>query len=121
MGWLRDGIASGRIPKSDALTPERVAFLSVYLALQPAERAQRHPCVTLHRSVIRVLTTGQTLTLNGKVSVKYEPVRGTASPPRLLQPGNYVAVAGPLRLRLSPPSASDAYGLWVNGLHPFVS
>ncbi|MDQ1380507.1 MAG: hypothetical protein QOJ71_1226, partial [Actinomycetota bacterium] len=104
MGWLRDGIASGRIPRPGALTPARVAFLSVYLALQPEERPQRHPCVTLRRTVIRVLTAGQTFTLHGKLTVEYEPVGGTASPSRLLEPGSYAAVAGPLRLRVSPAS-----------------
>jgi hypothetical protein len=107
MGWLRDGIASGKIPKPDSLTPGQVAAFSLN-ALQPAAAAPRHPCVSLNHSVIRVLTPGQKLTLKGAVSIQYVPIRGTASQAHRIQPGTYVAVAGPLRLRLSPASPSDA-------------
>jgi hypothetical protein len=107
LGWMRDGIASGRIPKPDPLTPENVAVYSLYFALQAAPPGRETSCVTVHRTVIRVLTAGQTLALKGPVSVKYVPVGGVASSARLLRPGNYIAVAGPLRLRLSPASSSD--------------
>lgn len=108
IGWLRDGIASGRIPAPDLLTPAKVAVFTLDLALQPAVRARQQPCVALDHTIIRVLATGHALTLNGAVSVEYEPIGATASPPRLLKPKTYVAVAGPLRLRLSPASPNEA-------------
>ncbi|MCU1465612.1 MAG: hypothetical protein JWM72_1540 [Actinomycetia bacterium] len=107
LGWMRDGIASGRIPKPAVLTPANVATYSLYFALQAAPPRREYPCVTLHRAVIRVLTAGRTLALKSAVSVRYVPVGGVASSARLLQPGNYTAVAGPLRLRLSPASPRD--------------
>jgi hypothetical protein len=108
MGWLRDGIASGRIPEPKLLTPTRIAVLSLQVALRPAGQAIQHPCVALDHTIIRVLTTGHALTLNAAVSVEYAPVGETASPARLLRRGTYVAVAGPLRLRLSPASPNEA-------------
>ncbi|MDP9335332.1 MAG: hypothetical protein M3Q30_18780 [Actinomycetota bacterium] len=109
MGWLRDGIASGRIPEPKPLTPEYVAFRTLGLALQPARSVTRRPCLGLPKPVVRVLATGQVLMVkSGTVLVSFEPLGGAASPARLLHPGTYVAVAGPLRLRLSPVSANEA-------------
>jgi hypothetical protein len=109
MGWLRDGIASGRIPGPKPLTPEYVAFRTLDLALQPVSSVTPRRCLSLRKPVVRVLATGQVLTVEGgEVSVSLEQLGGAASPARLLHRGTYVAVAGPLRLRLSPASANEA-------------
>jgi hypothetical protein len=108
IGWLRDGVASGRVPAPNEMTPAYVAARTLDLALQPARPAEQRPCAAVARAVTRDLTTGQAFTVKrGSVSVAYEPLAGAASPPRRLRPGSYVAVAGPLRLRLSPELARD--------------
>jgi hypothetical protein len=109
MGWLRDGVASGRIPEPSGLTPTYVESRTLDLALQPASSATERPCVGLLKPVVRVLATGQVLTVkSGSILVALELRGGAPSPTRLLHPGNQVAVAGPLRLRLSPAPANEA-------------
>jgi hypothetical protein len=109
MGWLRDGIASGRIPEAKPLTPKYVALRTLDLALQPARSVTQRPCLGLLEPVVRVFATGKVVMVkSGTVLVSFEPLGGAASPARLLHPGTYVAVVGPLRLRLSPGSANEA-------------
>ena len=108
MGWLRDGIASGRIPEPKPLTPTYVVARTLDLALQPASSVTRRPCPRLLKPVVRVLATGQVLMVKrGTVLVSLEPLSGAASPARLLHPGTHIAVAGPLRLRLAPVFANE--------------
>jgi hypothetical protein len=109
IGWLRDGVASGRIPAPSDMTPVYVAARTLDLALQPVSTARPRPCRGLLDPVVLLLATGDTLTVKGgAVLVSLVPIGAAHSPPRRLEPGIVLAVAGPLRLRLSAASGNSA-------------
>jgi len=102
IGWLRDGIASGRVPAPAPMTPSYVAARTLDLALQPTGTAPARACQGLREPLVVLLATGEILTVKSHaVLVSIVAPGGTVSPPRRLQRGTHVAVAGPLRLRLS--------------------
>jgi hypothetical protein len=111
VGWLRAGVASGRVPRvrPDKMTPAFIAARSVSLALQPAPSAHLRSCRRVSPGTTRVLTRDEHVVVrSGEVSVVYQVPGGTASSSRRLKPGTYVAVAGPLLLRVAPAAPGDA-------------
>lgn len=114
VGWLRDGVASGQVPAPSPMTPTYVAARTLDLVLQPSSAATARPCRRLLKPLFLILATGQILTVKTDAAlVSLAPLGGTASPPRRLQRGTVVAVAGPLRFRLSAaPGDAAAVVCW---------
>jgi hypothetical protein len=106
LGWLIDSEPSGRIPKPPARLPARtIAGETLALALAPASTPRRSPCVVLVHPIVRTLQQGELLTLRtGKALIVYVPATGPASPSEPIAPSTLVALAGPLRLRITPAS-----------------
>ena len=89
-------------PGPDHLTPQDEATLTVQMALAPFDGAATGPCAAVEAPTVHVVEKDQVMTVrDGDVSVVYESA-ATASRPRELRPGSYVALAGPLTLRLTP-------------------
>jgi hypothetical protein len=111
VGWLRAGVASGRVPRARPMkmTPAFIAARSLDLALQPAPSERLGSCRRFSPGTTRVLTRDEPFAFrSGDVSVVYQVPGGTASSSRRLKPGTYVAVAGPLVLRVAPAAPEDA-------------
>ncbi|HYL51600.1 MAG TPA: hypothetical protein VEZ15_06500, partial [Acidimicrobiia bacterium] len=101
-------VPSGRIPEPPAHTPAAsVANVTLALALAPANTRQSTHCEALLRPVLRTLDKGERLTLRGSnATVVYLPDRYPASAPKRIAPATFVALAGPLRLRIAPARSS---------------
>jgi hypothetical protein len=103
LGWLRDNVASGRIPSPGPTSPHEAATEALNLALQDtAGDAQRSFCRTLTGSAVIIVRNGESLTLKrGTANVVYLPGAEVQSLARPL-PTNVtlVALAGPLRIRI---------------------
>jgi hypothetical protein len=103
LGWLVDALSTGRLPTAKALNPSRAATETVSLVLAPTHRGNTNICRHLVMPIVRVLDEGQLLTLQaGKSDVIIVAASGAQSRPVPLPVGTYVALAGPLRLRLVP-------------------
>lgn len=104
VGWLRAGVASGRVPAAPfEMTPAFVASRSLDLALQPLPPRRLRPCRPLSPGTTRLLTRDEPFSVfSGDVSVVYQLPNRAASTSRRLTAGTYVAVAGPLVLRVAP-------------------
>jgi hypothetical protein len=66
IGWLRDGVADGRIPTPDRVAPLTSATANLRLSLLQSKRrpAPLH-CSALRAPVTRTLTAGQSIVFNG--------------------------------------------------------
>jgi hypothetical protein len=108
LGWLVDATASGRVPSPDHLTPQDQATLTLQLALAPSDGASTSRCTRIQGPTTKVLDKGQVMTVrDGDVSVVYES-SPTESRPRRLHPGTFAALAGPLKVRLTPVQSAEA-------------
>jgi hypothetical protein len=105
MGWLLDGVASGRIPEPD-VTLSRQATTSLWIALRQVRTASSPvPCTPLQAPVERRLLAGESFDFaQGTVEVVLvhdgvasEPVRYVARTPSRME-----ARAGPLDLQIRP-------------------
>jgi hypothetical protein len=111
VGWILDGVASGRVPDPGPIDPVDAATTSLALALRqsPFGRA-KEPCQTLGSPVTRRLEKSESIGIDGgTLAVVYLPDAGDASRPRRFNGANgprLVAKAGPLMLRISPVSGS---------------
>jgi hypothetical protein len=110
LGWLLDGVSSGRVPAPKHMTPDYVASETLRLTLRrslaPSKIAEAGSCSTLSGPTMLTLNKGDPLTLrSGRASVVYESSLGR-SRPQGLSTGTVVAVTGPLELRLTPTSSS---------------
>jgi hypothetical protein len=110
VGWLRAGVASGRVPRAPIkMTPAFIAVRSRDLALQPAPSQHLRSCRRVSPGTTRVLSRDEPFrVLSGDVSVVYQVPGGAASSSRRLDSETYVAVAGPLLLRVAPGAPGDA-------------
>ena len=103
LGWLLDSLPSGRIPAAPPLTPTATATETLTLALQRTLAQPLGNCVTVTRPITRVLGKGDVLGVRSHaVDVVYLPAVGVSSLPRRLPVGSFVALAGPLSLRIVP-------------------
>lgn len=106
LGWLVDALSTGRLPTAKALNPSRAATETVRLVLAPTHRANTNPCRQLVMPIVRVLDEGQLLTLRaGNSDVIITTASGAQSRPVPLPIGTYIALAGPLRLRVAPSAS----------------
>jgi hypothetical protein len=111
LGWLIDSLPSGRIPQPGPRAPVAISNQTLALALAPSNTLQTTPCQALLRPVTLALQKGRRLTLHGgNATVVYLPDQGVPSAPAPITPSTFVALAGPLRLRVTPANS--------NGDHP---
>jgi hypothetical protein len=120
MGWLRAGVASGRIPApAHAPDAELVATDRLRLALMQIETPRRGSCPALTGPVDRRPDRGDRLAI-GNGAVRVQAVDGSVPRGVPLVFGNallgqgpkdheLIAVAGPLRVRISPVPGKPAY------------
>jgi hypothetical protein len=120
MGWLRAGVGSGRIPApAHAPDAQLVATDQLRLALMQVETPRRGPCAALRGPVDRRLERGERLRI-GNGAVRVQALDGSVPRGVPLSFGNallgqgpkdhdLVAVAGPLRVRISPVPGKPAY------------
>jgi hypothetical protein len=105
IGWLLDGVASGRVPPPGPIDPTDAATLTLRLALHQSRPPTSNACEDLPEPAIRRLDKGQSIGIDGgAVRVSYVPEGSHESRPILVNPGygrTLVALAGPLNLRLS--------------------
>jgi len=110
VGWLLDTLPSGRLPAPPHLTQNNAAALTLSLALVPAALKQgatgSASCENLRTPTVRILDKADRLTLRrGGAIITYLGPTGGRSLPTRFQPGTYVALAGPLRLRVAPSAS----------------
>jgi hypothetical protein len=112
LGWLIDGVRSGRVPAPPATPKIDLATETLKLALRPSPEPRRK-CVDVGRPTARVLQKGEGFSVSrGTVSVVYVPATGPASRPvkfnrTLVGSLNLEASVGPLRLVLNPSPATN--------------
>ncbi|MCU1467264.1 MAG: hypothetical protein JWM72_3192 [Actinomycetia bacterium] len=119
LGWLLSGARSGRVPRPRTVAPADFSTETLRLALGQRSRPLRTACRPLPGPVVRVLEKEQALTLKTtSVTVIYLPPAGAPSRPLPVSmsltglspselvdrvrhgPLTFVALAGPLRLRI---------------------
>jgi hypothetical protein len=118
LGWLIDGIASGRVPRPNSLAPVKVATATLRLALVQSDLPRAAPCAVRRSAMVRDLEKGQSITVKAKSvtvvylapdgaesrRVSFTQILGSAPSVTLL------ALAGPLRLRIMVPDGVVACG-----------
>jgi hypothetical protein len=108
LGWLIDGVRSGRVPAPKSPTRAEFATTTLKLALATTTHVRVDPCVSLRGPTERVLRNGESITLaRGNATIVYLPPSSPPSRPlrfnkSLTGPLTMVALAGPLRLRITP-------------------
>jgi hypothetical protein len=115
LGWLIDGVASGRVPKPAPAPAVRSAIAdateTLGLALAPGARITNQTCVSFAVPSTHLVRKADILAVEGApLDVRYVATDGSRSLPRRLRAGNYVALAGPLQLVLAPIGARPAAG-----------
>lgn len=73
MGWLRDGVRSGRLPKPRPSTPREEATINLRLSLEEVDGSDGRRCQALPGSARRTLRAHQSLVVHGRVSVQLLP------------------------------------------------
>jgi hypothetical protein len=107
LGWLIDGVHSGRVPAPQSATSQDVATVTLQLALMQTTDSQDAPCSAHAAAVERVLQKGQSITVETRtVKVVYRPPEGAPSRPvvfgsRFAGSVTLIALAGPLPLRIT--------------------
>ncbi len=115
LGWLIDGVRSGRVPAPRSATRGDVATVTLKLALTTSTDARVDPCIALRGPTERVLQKGESITLaRGTATVVYLPPGGVPSRPVAFSDPfkgsasvTLVASAGPLRLRVTPTPSNN--------------
>jgi hypothetical protein len=112
LGWLIDGIDSGRVPLPRSREPAEVATETLRLALVRLKSRPAASCAPETNPLVRVFNKGQSITLKtASATVVYLPPASAPSRPityRRIEPSpslTLLALAGPLRLRISTDSA----------------
>jgi hypothetical protein len=111
VGWILDGVASGRVPDPGPIDPVDAATTSLALALRQSPKGSaKEPCQTLKSPVARRLEKGESMGIDGgTLEVVYLPETGDASHPLRFNGADrprLAAMTGPLTLRLSPVPGS---------------
>ncbi|MFL6241696.1 MAG: hypothetical protein ACJ73V_01550, partial [Acidimicrobiia bacterium] len=106
IGWLLDGVASGRVPDPGPIDSVAAANATLGLALHQSHANKgAKPCQKLRSPVTRRIAKDQSIGISrGVLLVVYLPDGGRASLPRRIDARKgqkLVALAGPLTLRLS--------------------
>jgi hypothetical protein len=114
IGWLRDAARSGRLPAPRPSTPIELLTNRLRLSLDQRNAARSRSCPPLGAApIVTRLAKGQMLAVHGAIFVQLlagapiiasQAVLFGATPLAGLNDHTLVAVAGPLRLRISPVS-----------------
>lgn len=110
VGWLLDGVASGRVPSARPPTPVEARTNRLRLSLMELDERSGYHCRGLRTPTTVRLARGDKVGVIGKVAVVLVTGPSLGSTPvlfgyGLLNPGlshTLVAVAGPLTLRIAP-------------------
>lgn len=111
LGWLRAGVASGRVPKTRRSTPLEDRTNQLRLSLMELDQPSGLPCHALAAPVVRTFAVGDRIGLVGTVRIVLLGNKGgSRSSPvpfgaALLNPTlvhTLVVVAAPLRLSIAP-------------------
>jgi hypothetical protein len=103
MGWLLDGIPSGRVPDPGPLSPYERANQTLILAVRPSGGVPTLRCRPLRAASERVLVKGDALrAASGRVDVTYLAPGGARSASIRLASKPMLVFAGPLRVQLVP-------------------
>ncbi|HYL52798.1 MAG TPA: hypothetical protein VEZ15_12570, partial [Acidimicrobiia bacterium] len=117
IGWLLDGVESGRIPATRALTPAELANNTLRLSLEQVDGPHRSSCVPLHSAIDLRLGRGQSISVQGSVGVQLLADATHARTQSLPFGASLVATAptfvlrsvvGPVNLRIRPQSFTAA-------------
>ena len=104
LGWLVD--SAGRIPNPPHIDPTLLATEELRFFLLPKVVTTPVKCVAAPKASTRVLEKQDTLTIEGgSAYVRYVPPGRARSLVETLKPGSYVALAGPMRLRILPATS----------------
>jgi hypothetical protein len=110
LGWLLDGVASGRIPKPANITPVDAATATLQLALnQQADPFHTKACRNAITALEVRLSGSEAIGIHGVVRVAYITPAGVRSRPVTFKPDNRVftkgglALPGPRLVALSGP------------------
>jgi hypothetical protein len=105
IGWLLDGVASGRIPDPGRIDRTDAATWTLRLALDQSHSVTNKVCRELTEPAMLLLDKGRSIGIDGgAVRVIYAPDARNESRPIVFNPVNgrtLVALAGPLNLHLS--------------------
>jgi hypothetical protein len=115
LGWLLDGVASGRIPKPATITPVDAATATLHLALnQQPDAFQSAACRNATTPLALQMSPSQAIGIHGEVSVMYTTPEGVRSRPVSFDPdsatvvkGGAVAPRGPRLVALTGPLALE--------------
>jgi hypothetical protein len=103
LGWLLDNRRAGRLPSDAFLTKRDRATSTLNLTVQPSTHDTSAFCAPLTQPILIVVNEGDVITVRKGVVVLYLLAFVDRSQPRLLLPDTSVeAIAGPLRLALTP-------------------
>jgi hypothetical protein len=101
--WIVDAAAAGKFPKPSALNPTVRATAILRLFLVPKIVNTPVQCAPAPATLVKVFDRQDTFTLQGGPAyVWYAPVGHAKSAIQLYKSGTYVALAGPLRIRINP-------------------
>jgi hypothetical protein len=112
LGWLIDGVRSGRVPAPRPTAAVALATETLKLAVRATD-ARPGRCVSVRGPTVRILQQGAAISVaRGKVSVTYLPPTGPPSRPvefrrSLLNTLTLGVTAGPLRLVFVPAPAAN--------------
>jgi hypothetical protein len=95
LGWLLDGVASGRIPKPARITPVDAATATLHLALnQRPDVFGTKACRNATTPLEVQLSTSQAIGIHGDVRVVYTTPAGVRSRPVTFESGEFVIARG---------------------------
>jgi hypothetical protein len=95
LGWLLDGVASGRIPKPASITPVDAATADLHLALnQQPDVFGTKACRNATTPLELQLSESQAIGIHGVVRVVYTTPAGVRSRPVTFKPDDRVVVKG---------------------------
>jgi hypothetical protein len=105
IGWLRDGVRSGRIPSPGRISPKELASATFLIALRSTQAPTRpNRCARAAPGQTLVLGAGDQLAFTGVVHLRYVPHAGRASPPigigSVGAPRTFVVIARSMTVRV---------------------
>jgi hypothetical protein len=118
LGWLRDGVASGRVPSARAPSPVEAATNRLRLSLMELDQPSGAACAPLRAPVALGLAAGERVGIGGRAVIALlEHGRAVSSPVAfgvgMLNPSlghTLVVTAGPLTVRVVPGAPVGRFG-----------
>jgi hypothetical protein len=104
LGWLLDGVDSGRVPKPDSVDPAAQANTLLRLALTRSTTAPPDGCAPIDGPLDVALAEGDVITVNAGAWITTTTPEGIVSEPLVFgetQPDSPVVVAFPLTVKIA--------------------